>query len=107
MTTDKLPREPKMGKTVDQMIIELCERGFTLPYQIERVRFHDPVLKDTMEYWKRIMNNFPDAMAHDLCAMHFAREMCARREGTVFEFGMEIASGDSAAAIQALWEATQ
>ena len=96
--------------TVDQMILELCERGFTLPEGLDY-----STLVSSNPRWvlvrpmtvSIVWDQFPMDKAHDLCAMHFARESAARGNGVPFEFGMNLSLGDSAAAIQALWEATQ
>lgn len=103
--------------TTDDMIIALVATGkFTLPERLRkwyastnriarRLGFRWEIQVDTL-HWCRLANN---QQAHDLCACHFAREMDERTgndlcAGTDF-MGL-MSNGDSAAAIEALWRAT-
>lgn len=105
--------------TTDEMILALVKSGkFTLPKGLKR---------EDDEWWSyRAPHAFGLTLrpkqAHDLCAMHFARGMLARdfdlfrimpsndvmrTDRADYEYHTAIKHGDSAAAIKALWEATE
>jgi hypothetical protein len=114
-TTPKDYRRPNM--TTDEMILELVETGkFTLPPDV--VKVFDPVDKcecfaldmKGMRTGKKTHVLLSNQQAHDLCAMHFAREMKSwtdKERAPAFHRGFTVYmhDGDSAAAIKALYEA--
>jgi hypothetical protein len=90
----------------DQQILAIVERGFTLPDHLEfmpasRCWFVD---ERDVQVWLQT------EQAHDLCAMHFARQAegmgqsLRRNLGTMY---LSLTRGDSAAAIAALHAALQ
>ena len=93
--------------TTDEMILALVATGkFTLPDLL--------MFDDEPKAWR--LNTpggawvIPFRPAHDLCAMHFAREaggMDVWHIRAMDVFSDRMAVGNSPAAIQALWEATQ
>lgn len=97
-------------KTTDEMILDLHEKaGFVLPEGLE----HQIKDMGMTGYWT-LENDTPEhrapvpgQLAHDLCAMGYARQVDSshfRREGTEAAWIDAMHDGDSAAAIKALWE---
>lgn len=101
-------------KTTDEMILDLVAAGFVLPKDV--CRHYDPTDKaDCFALQMRHANGgrqcwvlISDQQAHDLCACEFARQVDhdGPMHGAVArtEFNYHMSRGDSAAAIQALWE---
>lgn len=97
--------------TTDEMILALVATGkFTLPEGLEQIAA-DP-LNNVWGVTDGGMRPtyMSDQKAHDLCACHFARE--ARAAGGHLaacapDIFQRLWLGDSAAAIEALWRATQ
>lgn len=83
--------------TTDEMILALVATGkFTLPSNIR--------CDDSMGWVLAKEVALSQSKAHDLCAMHFAREAC-RSGAWGYELSAALCAGDSAAAIKALYEA--
>lgn len=101
--------------TTDEMILALVATGkFTLPEELEVVGV-DLALRS--QYFDEVGQKLDikcillkKRIAHDLCAMHFARE-AKNIDLSAYEWQdswwVPLTTGDSAAAIKALWEAVR
>jgi hypothetical protein len=93
--------------TTDEIILAIVATGkFTLPEGV----IHAPMCRPCHWSFGRSRWALPDELAHDLCAMHFAREMKSwadKGKAPVLHTGftLHMHDGDSAAAIKALYEA--
>lgn len=90
-------------KTTDEMILDLHEKaGFVLPEGLWRTPQNLWVLGQSQP--RRPVAAIDDQLAHDLCAMEFARQAGAYPR-VDWELWCDcMIQGDSAAAIKALWE---
>lgn len=87
----------------DEMILALVATGkLTLP---RFVTYDYGERMPTKRYWKMGNDDLPSCLAHDLCAMHFARQMEADESlQSRKPFGLlHLLLGDSAKAIEAIY----
>lgn len=93
--------------TTDEMILALVATGrFTLPDGLT----HAPMCEVPWSY-SPIKYMFSVQAAHDLCAMHFARQYASAHNslngGVIERVYQMMGVGNSAAAIKALWGASK
>jgi hypothetical protein len=94
--------------TTDEQILELVATGkFTLPAGLTWVKLPKSDHPHYQPYWRFGAVSIDKPVAHDLCAMHFAREAIKpdREPDGFIAMSLPLCHGDSAAAIAALYAA--